>query len=50
MSEAATKYVFISMSTKPKHEQPLKTEGGKQRGEHASTCYCNNKAQDSLQP
>ena len=38
------------MNTKPKHEQPLKTEGGKQRGEHASTCYCNNKAQDSLQP
>ena len=40
MSEATAKYVFTSMSTKPlEAREPLKTEGAKQRGENASTCY-----------
>lgn len=38
MSEATAKYV-LSMSIKPRHEEALKAEGGKQRGENASTYY-----------
>ena len=50
MSEATAKYV-LSMSIKPKHENPLKQKV-ENNGENMPqpTLYCNNKAHESLQP